>query len=84
MAKIVYWQEDKKLPYTCEENEYPKWRVDSALEALEKAQEILADSKMMGFVKKCLEAEQSEMQRVAKQLSVEQKIRAKMKETFSG
>ena len=85
-AEVKYWEEDRKYrkgePY--EENKYLKWKVENALEMLEKAQEILADSKMMGYVKKCLMVKQSEMQRVAKQLGVEQKIRAKMKETFSG
>lgn len=86
MAKVKYWEDDKpsKKGEPCEENKYSKWKVESALESLQRAQEIIGDSKMLGFVEKCLLAKQQETAAVAEQIGMEEKVRAKSKETFRG
>lgn len=84
--KADYYEEDKKSKgmSCCEENEYSKWRVESALTTLQDAQKILADTKMTGYVKKYLAHKKAQDAAITSQLNVETKVGKKLKEVFSG
>jgi len=65
-------------------NDYSKYRVEDSLRTLQDAQKILADSKMVGYVKKYLAFQLVQNAEVAAQISVETKVGKKLKEVFSG
>jgi len=73
MAKIKYYEERKNskgAPEVCDsDSDYSKWRVETALETLQNAQKILADSKMTGFVKKYLAFQKMQNAEVESQIS---------------
>ena len=88
MAKIKYYEEKKNSkgePEVCDsDSDYGRYRVERALETLQDAQKILADSKMVGFVKKYLAFQRTQNAEIESQINTETRVGKKLKEVFSG
>jgi len=88
MATIKYYEEPKNVkgePGVCDvDSDYGKYRVERSLETLQDAQKILADAKMVGFVKKYLAFQKAQNAEIESQINTETKVGKKLKEVFSG
>ena len=81
-----YYVESKgeKISEARDENKYNKWKVESAYRTLVEVQEILKDTKMMGYVKLYMQHQAVELKENAKKLGAEAKVGKKLKELFNG
>jgi len=87
MKEVKYYEESKNSAgkVCCDDggNDYSKYRVEDALRTLENARKVLADPKMVGYVKMCLAYKKAQDAEVSAQLDVETKVGKKLKEVFS-